>query len=64
MDLDDIDRAILAMLTEDARVSMTQLADAVHISRASAHARFKRLVDAQIIFEDTQVMSGSIPRKA
>jgi DNA-binding Lrp family transcriptional regulator len=49
MDLDDIDRAILAMLTEDARVSMTQLADAVHISRASAHARFKRLVDAQII---------------
>ena len=49
MDLDDIDLAILSVLSADARVSMTQLAEAVHISRASAHARFKRLVDAKII---------------
>ena len=49
MDLDDIDLAILCVLSADARVSMTQLAEAVHISRASAHARFKRLVDAQVI---------------
>lgn len=49
MDLDDIDLAILGVLSADARVSMTQLAEAVHISRASAHARFKRLVDAQVI---------------
>ena len=49
MDLDDIDLAILHVLSADARVSMTQLAEAVHISRASAHARFKRLVDAKII---------------
>jgi len=49
MDLDDIDRAILDVLSADARVSMTQLAEAVHVSRASAHARFKRLVDAKII---------------
>ncbi len=49
MDLDDIDLAILRVLSADARVSMTQLAEAVHISRASAHARFKRLVDAQVI---------------
>lgn len=49
MDLDDIDLAILGVLSADARVSMTQLAEAVHISRASAHARFKRLVDAKVI---------------
>ncbi|MCA0380148.1 MAG: Lrp/AsnC family transcriptional regulator [Actinobacteria bacterium] len=49
MDLDDIDHAILSVLVDDARVSMTQLAEAVHISRASAHARFKRLVDEQVI---------------
>lgn len=49
MDLDDIDLAILGVLSADARVSMNQLAEAVHISRASAHARFKRLVDAQVI---------------
>lgn len=49
MDLDDIDLAILGVLSADARVSITQLAEAVHISRASAHARFKRLVDAKVI---------------
>ncbi len=49
MDLDDIDLAIIEALTADARVSMTQLAEAVHISRASAHARFRRLIDAKVI---------------
>jgi DNA-binding Lrp family transcriptional regulator len=49
MDLDRIDLAILKTLTADARVSMTQLAEAVHISRASAHSRFKRLIDSQVI---------------
>lgn len=49
MDLDDIDHAILSVLTTDARVSMTQLAEAVHISRASAHARFRRLIDSGVI---------------
>ena len=49
MEVDDIDRAILEVLARDARVSMTTLAEAVHISRASAHARFKRLVDTGVI---------------
>ncbi|WP_295010301.1 Lrp/AsnC family transcriptional regulator [uncultured Microbacterium sp.] len=47
--LDDIDHAILEQLRRDARVSMTAIADAVHISRAGAHARIKRLTDAGII---------------
>ena len=49
MELDEIDREIIATLAADARVSMTTLAEAVHVSRASAHSRFKRLVDTGII---------------
>ena len=48
-ELDPIDRAILAELRRDARASMTHIADAVHISRAGAHARIKRLTDAGVI---------------
>jgi len=47
--LDDVDRAILDELRRDARVSMTAIADAVHISRAGAHARIKRLTDAGVV---------------
>jgi len=47
--LDDVDRAILEELRRDARASMTAIADAVHISRAGAHARIKRLTDAGVI---------------
>ncbi|MFY9714837.1 Lrp/AsnC family transcriptional regulator [Microbacterium sp. LTA6] len=48
-ELDDTDHAILRMLQRDARASMTAIADAVHVSRAGAHARIKRLTDAGII---------------
>ncbi|WP_410723828.1 winged helix-turn-helix transcriptional regulator, partial [Burkholderia sp. SIMBA_024] len=47
--LDDIDHAILGELRRDARSSMTAIAEAVHISRAGAHARIKRLTDAGVI---------------
>lgn len=49
VELDDVDRTILRALTEDARASMTELAAKAHISRASAHARFKRMIDAGVI---------------
>ncbi|MBN9157748.1 MULTISPECIES: Lrp/AsnC family transcriptional regulator [unclassified Microbacterium] len=48
-ELDDIDRAILDELRRDARVSMTAIAETVHISRAGAHARIKRLTDLGVI---------------
>ncbi len=48
-DLDAVDQAILDELRRDARISMTAIADAVHISRAGAHARIKRLTDAGVI---------------
>ncbi|MFJ6548623.1 Lrp/AsnC family transcriptional regulator [Microbacterium sp. NPDC091676] len=47
--LDETDRAILAELRRDARASMTAIAEVVHISRAGAHARIKRLTDAGVI---------------
>ena len=47
--MDATDRAILDELRRDARASMTAIADAVHISRAGAHARIKRLTDAGVI---------------
>ena len=46
---DAVDRAIIDVLRRDARTSMTAVAEAVHISRAGAHARVKRLTDAGII---------------
>jgi len=49
MDLDEIDLAILKTLSRDARIPIKQLAETVHISRASAHARFKRLIDDGVI---------------
>lgn len=47
--LDDVDRTILTELRRDARASMTAIAEAVHISRAGAHARIRRLTDAGVI---------------
>ncbi|MEV8338273.1 Lrp/AsnC family transcriptional regulator [Leucobacter sp. NPDC077196] len=53
MQVDDTDRAILAVLKDDARISMTALAEAVHISRAGAHARVRKLVDSGVIMNFT-----------
>lgn len=46
---DAIDHAILDVLRRDARASMTAVAEEVHISRAGAHARIKRLTDTGVI---------------
>jgi DNA-binding Lrp family transcriptional regulator len=41
--LDDVDRAIVARLLEDGRMSMRALAARLHISRAGAYTRVQRL---------------------
>lgn len=43
--LDELDRTIVAALREDGRVSIPTLAERVGTSRATAYARFDRLVD-------------------
>jgi DNA-binding Lrp family transcriptional regulator len=47
--LDDIDRAILAELRQDGRLSIRTLADRVHVSRANAYARINRLLTDGVI---------------
>ena len=47
--LDDINMQILAELNDNARVTMTELADRLHISRLAVHRRIKRMEELGII---------------
>jgi len=47
--VDQIDRAMLAALQRDGRLSLRALAELLQISRANAYARFNRLVDSGAI---------------
>ena len=47
--LDDVDRAIVAVLREDGRISMRALAARLHISRAGVYLRVQRLEEAGVI---------------
>ena len=47
--LDGTDRAIIAELVHDARVSIRALAEKVHVSRANAYARINRMVADDVI---------------
>ena len=43
MALDAVDRRIVALLSEDGRMSINELAGRAHVSRATAYARLERL---------------------
>lgn len=47
--LDAIDRKMISILSQDARISMTALAERVHISRAHCHARLQQLQATGVI---------------
>jgi len=47
--LDDVDRAIVAVLLEDGRISMRALAARINVSRAGAYLRVQRLEGAGVI---------------
>lgn len=49
MALDRTDRAIIAELTRDSRLSVRAIAEAVHISRSAAHTRIRTLVDTGVL---------------
>jgi hypothetical protein len=51
--LDDVDRNILAELTGDGRMSVTQVAENVHISRAHAYTRIARLTGEGVLTKFT-----------
>ena len=54
--LDETDRRILGELTRDARQSVTALAATVHISRAHAYERIRRLHEQGVILRYTAVI--------
>lgn len=47
--LDNLDRRIVAELSDDARLSVRALAERVHVSRTAAHARVQHLVARGVI---------------
>lgn len=49
MEPDRVDRAIIAELRRDARLSIRALAERVHLSRTSTHARVQRLIETGVI---------------
>lgn len=56
VDLDETDRRILDELTRDARQSVTALAAKVHISRAHAYERIRRLHETGVVLRYTAVI--------
>lgn len=49
LQLDEVDRSIIAKLQEDGRLSYTTLAKAIGLSEAGVRQRVKRLRDAQVM---------------
>ena len=49
MDLDETDLKILAIIQEDAALSVADIADKVHLSSSPCWRRIKRLEEAQVI---------------
>jgi DNA-binding Lrp family transcriptional regulator len=47
--IDSVDRALIAALKQDARTSLTDLAEQINVSRSTAHARLQRLRDERVI---------------
>jgi DNA-binding Lrp family transcriptional regulator len=54
--LDNVDRNILAELTRDGRMSVTQVAENVHISRAHAYTRIARLTAEGVLTKFTALV--------
>lgn len=54
--IDSVDRAMIAALLKDARISLTDLAETVNVSRSTAHARLQRLRDDNVITGFTAIV--------
>ena len=47
--IDSVDRALITEVMHDARISLTDLAERISVSRSTAHARLQRLRDENVI---------------
>lgn len=54
--LDEVDRRILAELTRNGRLSVTAVAENVHVSRAHAYARINRLTGSGVLTRFTALV--------
>ena len=54
--LDDVDQRIIAELTRDGRMSVTAVAENVHISRAHAYSRIARLTGEGVLTKFTALV--------
>lgn len=57
--MDEIDRKILKLLMDDGRASVTDIADAVHLSLSAASQRLRRLRESGAIDRFTISVSGA-----
>lgn len=55
-ELDQVDRQIMAQLVQDGRMSVTQVAENVHISRAHAYTRINRLTREGVLTRFTALV--------
>ena len=47
--IDSVDRALISAVSKDARISLTDLAVKINVSRSTAHTRLQRLRDENVI---------------
>jgi DNA-binding Lrp family transcriptional regulator len=58
--IDDVDRALIKALRADGRISLTDLADRVNVSRSTVHARVQRLRDDGVITGFTATVDPTV----
>jgi len=58
--IDGVDRALLSALIDDGRISLTDLAEQVNVSRSTVHARMQRLRDDGVISGFTATVDPAV----
>jgi DNA-binding Lrp family transcriptional regulator len=47
--IDSVDRALISAVSQDGRISLTDLAEKINVSRSTAHTRLQRLREENVI---------------
>ncbi|GAB6135366.1 Lrp/AsnC family transcriptional regulator [Thermococcus henrietii] len=62
--LDDLDRAILRLLKEDARLTISEIAERLNRPESTIHFRIKKLLERGVIERYTIILGDSLRPKA
>jgi len=62
--LDDLDRAILRLLKEDARLTISEIAERLNRPESTIHFRIKKLLEKGVIDRYTIILGDSLRPKA